>query len=175
MELILSKYRNNILAVLPSAVLALALLCCFSSCGEQPASPPEIAPGDFQLTVYLDSSWTDGEGILHPNSILADGIDSLIIDDSLCYYNLPNPAEITDIIPGYHRIDVYFEDYNDTFFDTVFSGELACFNRTMSLLAPDFTLPAMRYDLELEQVVYDTISLAELQGKVVLIFFFSWT
>jgi hypothetical protein len=148
-----------------------------TGCGSPPGGP-EIQPGYLEIWAYFDSSWTDPLGVLHPDSVLVPAGDTIIVqvddDSSRIYIFTVNPAILTDILPGVHKIDLSWGDYNTSFSSNIIDAETTSVSPKMTQFAPDFTLPGMYFDLAGDTLVQlDSVTLSDYRGEVVLLFFFN--
>jgi len=165
-----------------SLILSSALIL---GCGDTPSEPEVVLMGAIEISAYYDTTWTDSLGVEH-SSKLAPWVKYKIdnYQDTVSFET--NPDTVENIFPGIHSIYVEYGDYNTTFIDTVESGMISSRQPLMSLLAPDFTLPAIRYDITQPDSLKFTDSLSlydfladsaagDTTGEVVLLFFFGQT
>jgi len=145
------------------------------SCGEKPSAPPEMEFGALEVWAYYDSAWVDSGGNAQSTSILVPSA-VVVLDDSALTDSGAVPLTITGIVPGQHYVHIRWNDYQNSLIIQINPGETVTVNSTLSQSAPDFSAPAIYYDtLNLQIVHLDTISLADYEGKVILLFYFGYS
>jgi hypothetical protein len=155
-----------------NSFVSLLFFMLFSGCGSPPSSPPEIDFGALEIWAYIDSSWVDSTGTEH-DSLLATDVWITLDDDSSTTVHLAVPASISGLLPGIHRL--YCESGAYYKIDTVniVPGDTVVKAPFMTK-SPDFTLPAVHYDLAGDSVVHvDSVTLSDYRGEVVLLFYFT--
>ncbi|HEX9974403.1 MAG TPA: hypothetical protein VGD14_20210 [bacterium] len=153
MRIITHKY-NCSYKILCISILFILLK---SNCGNAPQEPPAPEAGSIKITANLETLPVDSMLVLLDN-------DSIGIK--------PNPCIVTDIVAGKHQVAI-FKDDPQSVVDFSSSPKLVAVNKNdttdvtfaLTKLAPNFTLKKLKND--------ESVTLADCQGKVVLLVFYS--
>ncbi|MDZ7264030.1 MAG: peroxiredoxin family protein [candidate division KSB1 bacterium] len=142
-----------------SALISLVLLIsAIVFCGRAPSDPPEAETGAIQLFARIDTMQ----------------VDSIFVQlDNVAWGWLLNGGLLTDIVAGKHQVAVSKPDPQSPIdyssvpqMVTVRSRETTAVALALTKMAPNFTLKNLQQQ---------EITLANYQGKVVLLVFFSHT
>ena len=156
----------------PIGMAALALLAAsllLWSCGNPPTSAVEQR-GSIEV-----------QGFLLPGNMPADSIRITLDEDSLGYF--PNMYTLEGIIAGTHRLDIatraiYGVDTLD-YYSAPQEVEVAANQKAVAEFALSTDIPESPYegymapDFELYDLDSSIVSLSELEGQVVLLYFFT--